>query len=150
MPESSQITVGAAIARFLEHCGVRAAFGVISIHNMPMLDPLLQRGRVRYIMARGEAGAANMADAYARVTGGLGVFFTSTGTAAARATPARRRGGWPIWALAWSPARKGAASCPRTTRARWARTTCTNPWRRSIRRAMRCWSPARACAATKR
>jgi len=39
-------------------------------------------------MARGEAGAANMADAYARTTGGLGVCLTSTGTAAGNAAGA--------------------------------------------------------------
>jgi len=79
------MTVGAAIAAFLEECGVKAAFGVISIHNMPILDAMHQRGQVRFVMARGEAGAANMADAYARTTSGLGVCITSTGTAAANA-----------------------------------------------------------------
>jgi acetolactate synthase-1/2/3 large subunit len=41
MPESNQrpqVTVGAVVAAFLEQCGVKAAFGVISIHNMPILD----------------------------------------------------------------------------------------------------------------
>ncbi len=33
-----RITVGELVVRFLENCGTRAAFGVISIHNMPMLD----------------------------------------------------------------------------------------------------------------
>ena len=82
MLENPQITVGAAIAEFLEHCGVKAAFGVISIHNMPILDAMFARGRVRFVMARGEAGAGNMADAFARSTSGLGVCITSTGPAA--------------------------------------------------------------------
>ncbi|MBK6008776.1 thiamine pyrophosphate-binding protein [Ramlibacter ginsenosidimutans] len=83
MPDTQNtMTVGAAVAAFLEACGVQAAFGVISIHNMPILDALHQRGQVRFVMARGEAGATNMADAYARTTGGLGVTITSTGTAA--------------------------------------------------------------------
>ena len=82
MLENQQITVGAAIAEFLEHCGVKAAFGVISIHNMPILDALHARGKVRFVMARGEAGAGNMADAFARSTSGLGVCITSTGPAA--------------------------------------------------------------------
>jgi acetolactate synthase-1/2/3 large subunit len=89
MPSSTtQITVGAAIAAFLEECGVKAAFGVISIHNMPILDAMHQRGQIRFVMARGEAGGANMADAYARTTGGLGVCITSTGTAAGNAAGA--------------------------------------------------------------
>ena len=48
MLENPQITVGAAIAEFLEHCGVKAAFGVISIHNMPILDAMFARGKVRF------------------------------------------------------------------------------------------------------
>ncbi|MEJ8810016.1 thiamine pyrophosphate-binding protein [Variovorax ureilyticus] len=76
------VTVGAVVAAFLEQCGVKAAFGVISIHNMPILDAFAQRGAVRFISARGEAGAGNMADAYARSTASLGVAITSTGPAA--------------------------------------------------------------------
>lgn len=83
MPEAKpQVTVGAVVAAFLEQCGVKAAFGVISIHNMPILDAIAQRGRIRFVPARGEAGAGNMADACARSTGALGVCFTSTGPAA--------------------------------------------------------------------
>jgi acetolactate synthase-1/2/3 large subunit len=76
------VTVGAVVAAFLEQCGVKSAFGVISIHNMPILDAFAQRGAVRFISARGEAGAGNMADAYARSTASLGVCITSTGPAA--------------------------------------------------------------------
>lgn len=76
------ITVGELVARFLEKCDVDAAFGVISIHNMPILDAIGRRGHIRFVAARGEAGAGNMADAYARVRRGLGVAITSTGTAA--------------------------------------------------------------------
>jgi len=82
------VTVGAAIAQFLHNCDVRALFGVISIHNMPILDAINAQQNIRFIMARGEAGAANMADAYARTTGGLGVCLTSTGTAAGNAAGA--------------------------------------------------------------
>lgn len=83
-----QVTVGWAIAAFLEQCGVKAAFGVISIHNMPILDAIGERGQIRFVPARGEAGGANMADACARTTGGLGVCLTSTGTAAGNAAGA--------------------------------------------------------------
>ena len=82
---SERVIAGDVIAAFLEAAGVRAAFGVISIHNMPILDAIMRRGVIRCVPARGEAGATNMADAYARVTGGLGVAFTSTGTAAGNA-----------------------------------------------------------------
>jgi acetolactate synthase-1/2/3 large subunit len=79
---NNTVTVGAVVAAFLEQCGVKAAFGVISIHNMPILDAFAQRGAIRFISARGEAGAGNMADAYARSTASLGVCVTSTGPAA--------------------------------------------------------------------
>jgi acetolactate synthase-1/2/3 large subunit len=46
-------------------------------------------GRIRFVPARGEAGAMNMADAYARVSGKLGVCITSTGTAAGNAAGAQ-------------------------------------------------------------
>ncbi|MBD1551604.1 thiamine pyrophosphate-binding protein [Pseudomonas typographi] len=88
MRNETKVTVGAVITAFLEQCDVKAAFGVISIHNMPILDAFSVRGNIRFVMARGEAGAANMADAYARATGGLGVCITSTGTAAGNAAGA--------------------------------------------------------------
>ena len=88
MSENKQVTVGELIAAFLENCGVETAFGVISIHNMPILDAINTRGRIRYVGARGEAGALNMADALSRVTGNIGVAFTSTGTAAGNAAGA--------------------------------------------------------------
>ena len=47
-----QVTVGHAIAAFLERCGVKAAFGVISIHNMPILDAIAERGAIRFVSAR--------------------------------------------------------------------------------------------------
>jgi acetolactate synthase-1/2/3 large subunit len=90
-----RITVGELVAAFLEECGVRTAFGVISIHNMPILDAFGRRAAralaaggaapIRFVPARSEPGAVNMADACARVSGGLGVAVTSTGTAAGNA-----------------------------------------------------------------
>jgi acetolactate synthase-1/2/3 large subunit len=85
---AAQMTVGSVVAAFLEECGVRCAFGVISIHNMPILDAFAQRGAIRFVPARGEAGACNMADAQARAGGSLGVCLTSTGTAAGNAAGA--------------------------------------------------------------
>ncbi len=84
----THITVGELLARFLECADVAAAFGVISIHNMPILDAFHRRQKLRFVSSRGEAGACNMADAYARASGGLGVFVTSTGTGAGNAAGA--------------------------------------------------------------
>jgi len=77
--------VGDAIARALADMGVKTVFGVISIHNMPILDAIARHGRITFVPARGEAGAMNMADAFARVSRSLGVAITSTGTAAGNA-----------------------------------------------------------------
>lgn len=82
------ITVGELVVRFLEACQVRTAFGVISIHNMPILDAFHRRQKIRFVSARGEAGACNMADAAARVSGVLGVCVTSTGTGCGNAAGA--------------------------------------------------------------
>lgn len=80
-----QPTVGDIITAFLLNCGVKTAFGVISIHNMPILDAFYRSGNIRFVPSRGEAGAVNMADSYARVSGSLGVAVTSTGTGAGNA-----------------------------------------------------------------
>lgn len=82
------ITVGELVVCFLEACGVKTAYGVISIHNMPILDAFHTRGQIRFVSARGEAGACNMADAAARVSGVLGVCVTSTGTGCGNAAGA--------------------------------------------------------------
>jgi acetolactate synthase-1/2/3 large subunit len=77
--------VGDVVAHALAEIGVTTAFGVISIHNMPILDAIARHNRIRFVPARSEAGAMNMADAYARVSRSLGVVITSTGTAAGNA-----------------------------------------------------------------
>ena len=80
---STDYTVGDLVAEFLSACGVTTAFGIASIHNIPMLDAIGRRNTIRFMMARGELGGLHMADGYARVNGGLGVFFSSTGPGAA-------------------------------------------------------------------
>ncbi len=85
---SLERTVGDAVAEFLEVNDVPVTFGVISIHNMPILDAIAQRGNLRFVPARGEAGAVNMADAATRASGRPCVAFTSTGTAAGNAAGA--------------------------------------------------------------
>jgi len=77
--------VGDLVAEFIASCGVKAAFGIISVHNIPMLDAIQRQGKVGFVMTRNEMGAAHMADGYARANGGLGVIFSSTGPGAANA-----------------------------------------------------------------
>lgn len=79
---------GDLIVEFLERLGVDTAFGITSVHNIPILDAIGRGNAIRFVMSRGEMGAGHMADAYARVTGKLGVLITSTGPGAANAVPA--------------------------------------------------------------
>src|SRR5262249_52635610 len=88
-PALVEAPVGDLVARFLADIGVTTVFGVISIHNMPILDAIHRQQRIRFVAARGEAGAMNMADAYARVSRSLGVVITSTGTAAGNSAGAQ-------------------------------------------------------------
>jgi acetolactate synthase-1/2/3 large subunit len=62
---------------------VRCAFGVASVHNLPLVEALDREGM--FVPVRHEAAAVNAADAYSRVSGGLGVAITSTGTGAGNA-----------------------------------------------------------------
>lgn len=83
---AEEILVGDLVAEFLQAAGVDTAFGVVSVHNIPMLDGIGRRNAIRFVPTRGEMGAGHMADAYARASGGLGVAFTSTGPGAANIT----------------------------------------------------------------
>jgi acetolactate synthase-1/2/3 large subunit len=83
---ADEILVGDLVAEFLQAAGVTTAFGVVSVHNIPMLDGIGRRNAIRFVPTRGEMGAGHMADAYARANGGLGVAFTSTGPGAANIT----------------------------------------------------------------
>jgi len=83
--EEIVFTTADAIVKELKQTGVEVAFGIVSIHNMPIYDAILRDGSIKLICSRGESGAVNMADGYARATGKLGVVITSTGTGAGNA-----------------------------------------------------------------
>ena len=72
------------VADFLDKAGIDTAFGISSVHNIPLLDAFSRHG-MRFVMARGEMGAAHMADGYARASGKPGLVVTSTGPGAANA-----------------------------------------------------------------
>ena len=67
--------VGTALAR---DAGVAAVFGVVGSGNFHVTNSLTRHG-ARYIAARHEGGAAVMADAYARVSGQVGVLSVHQG-----------------------------------------------------------------------
>ena len=77
---------GDLLVEVLETLDVEAAFGVVSVHNLPLVDALTHQ--LRWVPTRGEAAAVNAADGYARVRGTPGCAVTSTGTGAANAAGA--------------------------------------------------------------
>src|SRR5215813_4066874 len=85
---TDKCTVADSLLNELERIGVDAVFGIISIHNIPFYDALQRHGGFRVITARHEGAVVNMADAYSRVSGKIGVALTSTGTGAGNAAGA--------------------------------------------------------------
>ncbi|MGA3352351.1 MAG: thiamine pyrophosphate-binding protein [Acidimicrobiales bacterium] len=81
----SDRTGGDEIVGFLAGAGVEVAFGIPSVHNLPIYDAIRRDGRIRAVTVRHEQAAAGAADGYARTTGRLGVCLTSTGPGAANA-----------------------------------------------------------------
>ncbi len=67
------------IADALAQLGVEHVFGIVSIHNMPIMDAINRLGKTRIIDVRHEQAGTHAADGYARATGKLGVMIASTG-----------------------------------------------------------------------
>lgn len=78
----ARLTGGEAVYRTLVASGVEHVFGIVSVHNIPIYDAILQGGAIKTIDVRHEQGAVHAADGYARATGKLGVAITSTGPGA--------------------------------------------------------------------
>ena len=79
--------VGHLVADFLSANSVDTVFGIVSVHNIPIMDGITLGGKIRMVMTRGETGAAHMADGLARASGKVGVVISSTGPGAANAVP---------------------------------------------------------------
>lgn len=76
-------TGGDVLVRVMKRHGIDTAFGVISVHNLPLVEAVARE--LRFVEMRHEAAVVNAADGYARATGGIGVAITSTGTGAGNA-----------------------------------------------------------------
>ncbi|MEV6109621.1 thiamine pyrophosphate-binding protein [Streptomyces sp. NPDC051940] len=72
------MNVAAAVGTALAGLGVRTVFGVVGSGNFHVTNALTAGG-ARFVAARHEAGAAVMADAYARVSGEAGVVSVHQG-----------------------------------------------------------------------
>ncbi|TSB31809.1 thiamine pyrophosphate-binding protein, partial [Streptomyces benahoarensis] len=74
---------GDLLVALLRDLGVDTVFGVVSVHNLPLVEAT---GRdLRFVPVRHEATAVNAADGHGRARGGIGCALTSTGTGAGNA-----------------------------------------------------------------
>lgn len=80
---SRRPTGGDVLVAVMKRHGIDTAFGVISVHNLPLVEAVSRE--LRFVEMRHEAAVVNAADGYARATGGIGVAITSTGTGAGNA-----------------------------------------------------------------
>jgi acetolactate synthase I/II/III large subunit len=75
---------GALLAGLLAGHGVRHVFGVPGGQTLALYDGLMGRRGIRHVQVRDERSAAYAADAYARVTGLVGVCDATVGPGAAK------------------------------------------------------------------
>jgi thiamine pyrophosphate-dependent acetolactate synthase large subunit-like protein len=75
-------TGGEWIVDALRAEGVRHVFGIPGVHNLAIYDALIRQREITHVLARHEAGAAFMADGYARALGAPGVVVVTTGPGA--------------------------------------------------------------------
>ncbi|HND14711.1 MAG TPA: thiamine pyrophosphate-binding protein, partial [Pseudomonadales bacterium] len=83
--EPEVFEAGDLILRHLEQLGVEYVFGIPGGAIEPLYNALARserRGGIKAVIARHEAGAAFMAEGYARNTGKLGVCCSTTGPGA--------------------------------------------------------------------
>src|SRR5690349_9308019 len=88
-------TGGELAVAALQALGVDHVFGIVSVHNLPIVDALGRAASpggpttgsrpIRFVPVRHEQAAVQAADGLARATGGLGVALTSTGPGTANA-----------------------------------------------------------------
>src|SRR5215210_7844190 len=79
------VYAGALVTRALKAEGVTHVFGLLGHELLAIYDACLDEG-IEVIGTRSETAAANMADAYARVTKRPGVFMVAAGPGHANAT----------------------------------------------------------------
>lgn len=82
---ASTVTVAQVVVQTLYAAGVRYVFGLPGGETVELLDELRQRG-IEFILVHNESSALFMADAYARITGTVGICLTTLGPGATNAT----------------------------------------------------------------
>ncbi|MFB6751227.1 thiamine pyrophosphate-binding protein [Streptomyces sp. NPDC056353] len=76
---------GGLLTAHLKSLGVDTVFGIVSVHNLPLVEAVEADPELRFVPVRHEASAVNAADAYGRARGSIGCALTSTGTGAGNA-----------------------------------------------------------------
>ncbi|MEU0223867.1 thiamine pyrophosphate-binding protein [Streptomyces sp. NPDC006284] len=76
---------GGLLTAHLKSLGVDTVFGIVSVHNLPLVEAVEADPELRFVPVRHEASAVNAADAYGRARGTVGCALTSTGTGAGNA-----------------------------------------------------------------
>ncbi|MGW0818770.1 thiamine pyrophosphate-binding protein [Streptomyces viridiviolaceus] len=74
---------GDLLVAVLKELGIDTVFGIVSVHNLPLVEAVDRE--LRFVPVRHEATAVNAADGYGRARGTLGCALTSTGTGAGNA-----------------------------------------------------------------
>ncbi|MDT9692844.1 thiamine pyrophosphate-binding protein [Streptomyces sp. P9(2023)] len=74
---------GDLLVAVLRELGIDTVFGIVSVHNLPLVEAVDRD--LRFVPVRHEASAVNAADAYGRARGSIGCALTSTGTGAGNA-----------------------------------------------------------------
>jgi acetolactate synthase-1/2/3 large subunit len=74
---------GDLLVQTLRSLGIDTVFGIVSVHNLPLVEAVDRD--LRFVPVRHEATAVNAADAYGRARGTIGCALTSTGTGAGNA-----------------------------------------------------------------
>ncbi|ROZ98096.1 thiamine pyrophosphate-binding protein [Gordonia sp. OPL2] len=82
-PDAHRRTGGDVLVDMMRRHGITTAFGVVSIHNLPLVEAVDRD--LTFVEMRHEAAAVNAADGFARASGGIGIALTSTGTGAGNA-----------------------------------------------------------------
>lgn len=95
----ARMSGGKALVESLNVHGVETVFGVLGSTLLPVYDALCDRSDIRLIAPRGEDGAVHMADAYARVSGKVGVAMVTVGAGAVASLSAMGEAyaeSWPV------------------------------------------------------
>jgi acetolactate synthase-1/2/3 large subunit len=69
----SELRGADAVVRILEQLGIDVVFGLCGDTSLPFYDALSKSTQLRHVLTRDERCASFMADAYARLSGRVGV-----------------------------------------------------------------------------